>query len=298
MNGFLNGDFLPEIHVGDWFDTVVTWVEDNLGPVLDFIGWFFDPTLYQHISDALIWVPPLVMAVILALLGFALRGWKFGLASLVGMLFIQTLPSGDMWEASMETLTLVVIAAAIALAIAVPLGVLGARSHAASSVIKPLMDFMQTMPAFVYLIPALFFFSIGATAGIVSTIIFALPPGVRLTELGIRQVDTETVEAGHAFGAHPRAILTRIQMPLAMPTVMAGVNQVIMLSLSMVVIAGIVGAGGLGGIIYGGITRLNIGSGFEGGLAVVILAIYLDRLTGALGDRSAVARASKKTGGR
>ncbi len=146
---------------------------------------------------------------------------------------------------------------------------------------------MQTMPAFVYLIPTLFFFSIGVVPGIVSTIVFAMPPGVRLTELGIRQVDKEMVEAGHAFGAPPRQILTRIQIPLAMPTIMAGVNQVIMLSLSMVVIAGIVGAGGLGGEVLSGITRLDLGKGFEAGVSVVILAIYLDRLTAALGARSA-----------
>jgi glycine betaine/proline transport system permease protein len=187
----------------------------------------------------------------------------------------------------------VIVAGVISMFIAIPLGVLAARSGAASKIIKPVMDFMQTLPAFVYLIPALFFFSVGTVPGLVSTIIFAMPPGVRLTELGIRQVDSEMVEAGHAFGTRPSRILTRIQIPLAMPTIMAGVNQVIMLSLSMVVIAGMVGAGGLGGVVYGAVTQLNVGKGFAGGLAVVILAIYLDRLTAGLGDRSAVARAAK-----
>jgi glycine betaine/proline transport system permease protein len=178
--------------------------------------------------------------------------------------------------------------------LSVPLGILAARSQVASNLLRPAMDFMQTMPAFVYLIPTLFFWGIGVTPGIVSTIVFAMPPGVRLTELGIRQVDKEMVEAGHAFGAPPGEILRNIQLPLAMPTIMAGVNQVIMLSLSMVVIAGIVGAGGLGGVVYSGITRLDLAKGFEGGLAVTLLAVYLDRVTSALGARSGSARTARK----
>jgi glycine betaine/proline transport system permease protein len=150
------------------------------------------------------------------------------------------------------------------------------------------MDLMQTMPAFVWLVPVVTLFSIGVPAGLVATVIFALPPGVRLTELGIRQVDAEVVEAGHAFGGTPRQILRGIQMPLAMPTVMAGVNQVIMLALSMAVIAGLVGAPGLGSAVVTSISRLDIGLGFEAGLSVVVLAIYLDRITAAVGstDRS------------
>jgi ABC-type proline/glycine betaine transport system permease subunit len=283
----LDSSFLPTVPLGDWFASVVDWINDNLGPVLDFIQWLLEPVLYDNIYGALHWVPPLVMAVLLGLLGLLARGWKFGLATLVGMLLIQTFATAPMWTRAMETLSLVIVASVFAMILAVPLGILAARNSLASSVIRPAMDFMQTMPAFVYLIPTLFFFSIGVVPGIVSTIVFAMPPGVRLTELGIRQVDKEMVEAGHAFGAPPRQILTRIQIPLAMPTIMAGVNQVIMLSLSMVVIAGIVGAGGLGGEVLSGITRLDLGKGFEAGVSVVILAIYLDRLTAALGARSA-----------
>jgi ABC-type proline/glycine betaine transport system permease subunit len=178
--------------------------------------------------------------------------------------------------------------------LSIPLGILAARSRIASAVLRPVMDLVQTMPAFVYLIPTLFFWGIGVTPGVVATIVFAMAPGVRLTELGIRQVDKEMVEAGHAFGARPGEILRGIQLPLALPTIMAGVNQVIMLSLSMVVIAGIVGAGGLGGVVYSGITRLDLGRGFEGGLGVVILAIFLDRVTAALGDRGAARRPARK----
>lgn len=281
---------LPRIPIGQWFSNVVDWIDDNLGFLLDFIGTIIR-FLVDNIADGLIWVPPIVLALVLALLGGLIRSWSFAVAALLGFLLIQSM---NIWEPAMDTLALVIVASFFAMLVAVPLGILAARSEAASSIIRPIMDLMQTMPAFVYLIPALFFFSIGIVPGVVSTIVFAMPPGVRLTELGIRQVDAEVVEAGHAFGASPVEILRKIQIPLAMPTIMAGVNQVIMLALSMVVIAGMVGAGGLGAIVYRGVTRLQLGEGFEGGLAVVILAIFLDRVTASLSDRSKVARAQQK----
>ena len=192
--------------------------------------------------------------------------------------------SMDQWETMVQTMALVLVATVFAVAIAVPLGVLAALNSTVSALVKPIMDFMQTMPAFVYLIPAVTFFSIGVVPGIFATIIFALPPGVRMTELGIRQVDTETVEAGEAFGATRGQILRGIQLPLAVPTIMAGVNQVIMLSLSMAVIAGMVGADGLGKEVVQAISTQNLALGVEAGLAVVILAVFLDRLTAALGN--------------
>ena len=275
---------IPSIPVGSWFASLVDWINNHFGPLLDFIDWLLRPVLYDNIDAALLWVPPLAMAFILAALGAVARSWRFGLGALAGLLLIQSM---NLWDEAMDTLSLVLIAAAIAMLFSLPLGILAARSTVTSAALRPMLDLMQTMPAFVYLIPTLFFWGIGVTPGIVSTIVFAMPPGVRLTELGIRQVDKEMVEAGHAFGARPVDILRNIQLPLAMPTIMAGVNQVIMLSLSMVVIAGIVGAGGLGGVVYSGITRLNLGLGFEGGLAVVILAVYLDRVTSGLGARRA-----------
>ncbi|WP_316294219.1 ABC transporter permease, partial [Clavibacter michiganensis] len=151
------------------------------------------------------------------------------------------------------------------------------------SVVKPVLDFMQTMPALVYLIPAIVFFSIGVVPGLVATVIFALPPGVRFAELGIRGVDSETVEAGQAFGATPGQILRGIQLPLAMPTIMAGVNQVIMLALSMAVIAGMAGADGLGKEVVQALSTVNLAKGVEAGLSVVIIAVFLDRMTAALG---------------
>jgi glycine betaine/proline transport system permease protein len=285
----LDADLIPRIPVGGWFEDLVTWITVHLSGLLAVIKTVLQ-TLDDWLADGLTAVPPLVMVLIFAVLALLLRGWQLAVFTVIGMLLIQSM---RYWKDAMDTLSLVIVAGVISMIIAIPLGVLAARSGAASKIIKPVMDFMQTLPAFVYLIPALFFFSVGTVPGLVSTIIFAMPPGVRLTELGIRQVDSEMVEAGHAFGTRPSRILTRIQIPLAMPTIMAGVNQVIMLSLSMVVIAGMVGAGGLGGVVYGAVTQLNVGKGFAGGLAVVILAIYLDRLTAGLGDRSAVARAAK-----
>jgi glycine betaine/proline transport system permease protein len=179
---------------------------------------------------------------------------------------------------------MVFFAALVALAIGIPLGIAAARWDHVSRAVRPVMDLMQTMPAFVWLVPVVTLFSIGVPAGLVATVIFALPPGVRLTELGIRQVDPEVVEAGHAFGSSSGQILRGIQLPLAMPTVMAGVNQVIMLALSMAVIAGLVGGGGLGSEVTTSISRLDIGLGFEAGLSVVVLAIYLDRVTAAVGS--------------
>jgi len=181
-----------------------------------------------------------------------------------------------------QTMALVISASIIALLIGIPLGIWASRSDRAESVIRPILDFMQTMPAFVYLIPAILFFGVGNVPGIVATVIFALPPAVRLTNLGIRGVQEDVVEASIAFGSTKRQLLYKVQIPLAMPTILAGVNQVIMLSLSMVVIASMVGAGGLGQAVYRGILKADVGLGFEAGLGIVILAIILDRLTQSL----------------
>lgn len=277
------------IKIGAWFDSLVNWLTDNVDPLFSFItdvlGWFVDA-----LTSAFQWLPALVFALILGLLGWAARGLKFGLFSFFSLALIVQM---GQWKDAMSTLALVLVASFIAVVIAIPVGIAAARSSKVSSVVKPILDFMQTLPAFVYLIPAIFFFGVGSVPGVVATVVFSLPPGVRLTELGIRQVDREMVEAGEAFGAPPAKILARIQFPLALPTIMAGVNQVIMLSLSMVVIAGMVGAGGLGGTVYQAISTLSVPIGFQGGLAVVILAVYLDRLTASLGTRSPVARAQK-----
>lgn len=211
---------------------------------------------------------------------FKKEGLKMGagLASFVVIGFLLIYLMGY-WKDAIHTTTLVLVATFISLLLGIPLGILSARNKTADMIIRPILDFMQTMPAFVYLIPAIFFFSVGNTPGIIATVIFSLPPAVRLTSLGIKNVSSDVVEAGHAFGATEDQILYKIQLPLAMPTILTGVNQVILLSLSMVVIASMVGARGLGSIVYQGIQQNDIAKGFESGLGIVILAIILDRIT-------------------
>jgi len=268
------------IPVGSWAKVGVDWVRDNLSGLLDAIAWIVR-LLVDTLTDVLVSTPIPVAIVIAALIGWVVRSWQLALGTLVTFTLIVGMAQ---WTASMQTLSLVLVATVIAVAISVPLGIWSARNARVRSILKPILDFMQTMPAFVYLIPAITFFSIGVVPGLVSTVIFALPPGVRLTELGIRGVDSETVEAGHAFGAKPGQILRGIQLPLAMPTIMAGVNQVIMLALSMAVVAGIVGADGLGKEVVSAISTVNLAKGVEAGLSVVIIAVYLDRVTAALGN--------------
>ena len=271
---------MPRLPIGDWIDAGIDWLKDN-------VSWLFDlfttvmNFLVGNLTDLLLLAPALVMIVVFAAIALLVRSWKLSLATLIGFAVVVSM---EQWETMMQTMALVLVATVFAVAIAVPLGILAAVSSTVSAIVKPVMDFMQTMPAFVYLIPAVTFFSIGVVPGIFSTIIFALPPGVRMTELGIRQVDGETVEAGEAFGATRGQILRGIQLPLAIPTIMAGVNQVIMLSLSMAVVAGMVGADGLGKEVVQAISTQNLPLGVEAGLGVVVLAVYLDRLTAALGS--------------
>ncbi|MCD7441971.1 ABC transporter permease/substrate binding protein [Streptomyces lincolnensis] len=289
---------MPRIPLGDWVNDTVDWLLTHLTWLFDFLKSVFTGT-FDGI-DAVLQAPePLLLAGIFAVIAFWLRGTAAGLLTFVGFAFIDSL---ELWEDAMTTLSLVLVATIIALVISVPVGIWAARSNRVSGLVRPVLDFMQTLPAMVYLIPAILFFGSGASAGIVATLIFALPPGVRMTELGIRQVDKELVEAAEAFGTTPRDTLLRVQLPLALPTVMAGVNQVIMLGLSMAAIAGMVGTGGLGGRVNEAIGQLDVGLGSEAGVAIVILAIYLDRMTSSLGTqvsplgRRAAAKARAATG--
>jgi glycine betaine/proline transport system substrate-binding protein len=270
---------VPRIPLGDWVNDTVNWLLNHMAWLFDFFKTVFTGT-YDGINAVLQAPQPLLLAGIFAVLAFWLRGTLAGVLTFVGFAFIDSL---ELWEDAMVTLSLVLVATIIALVISVPVGIWAARSNRVSGFVRPILDFMQTLPAMIYLIPAILFFGTGASAGIVATLIFALAPGVRMTELGIRQVDKELVEAADAFGTAPRDTLLRIQLPLALPTVMAGVNQVIMLGLSMAAIAGMVGTGGLGGDVNEAIGQLNVGLGSEAGVAIVILAIYLDRMTSALG---------------
>jgi glycine betaine/proline transport system permease protein len=200
-----------------------------------------------------------------------------------------------LWTPTMETLALVITSVVISLLIALPIGVWASKNDIVERVVRPILDFMQTLPAFVYLIPAVLFFKLGEVPGVIATLIFAMPPAVRLTNLGIRQVPKEIREAAVSFGSTPAQMLWKAELPVAMPTILAGINQTIMLALSMVVITGMIGAGGLGNEVLKGITQLRIGLGFESGISIVILAIFLDRVTQALGDHR-VARSQGKQG--
>ncbi|GAA1198469.1 ABC transporter permease/substrate binding protein [Streptomyces hebeiensis] len=290
---------MPRIPLGDWVDSVVDFLQLHL-------GWLFDAAssvvsgMYDGINAVLSAPEPLLLAGIFAILAWWLSSLSAGVFSFLGFALIDSI---ELWDAAMETLSLVMVATIVILVIAVPLGIWAARSKTVSAIVRPVLDLMQTMPAMVYLIPGVVFFGLGAVPGIIATIIFALPPGVRMTELGIRQVDKELVEAAEAFGTTPKNTLLRVQLPLALQTIMAGVNQVIMLGLSMVVIAGMVGGGGLGGAVYRALGNIDIGLGFEAGVSVVILAMYLDRITGALSlqaspvGRRALAKAKEMAGG-
>ncbi|GAA1295512.1 MULTISPECIES: ABC transporter permease [Brachybacterium] len=273
-------NFIPRIPIGEWAESGIDWLTDNVAGLFDVISAIFN-FLVGNLTYGLTALEPLVMIVILALIAWVVRSWQLAIGTAITFLIVLSM---EQWVHMMETMALVLVATVVAVVIAVPVGILAASNRAVSSVVRPIMDFMQTMPAFVYLIPAVTFFSIGVVPGMVATIIFALPPGVRMTELGIRQVDGETVEAGEAFGASSWQILRGIQLPLAVPTIMAGVNQVIMLALSMGVIAGMIGAPGLGKEVVAAISSLDLALGVEAGLGVVILAVYLDRITAALGD--------------
>ncbi|MCA1217207.1 ABC transporter permease/substrate binding protein [Streptomyces sp. 8L] len=272
---------MPRLHLGDWVDSAVNWLQNNLSWLFDAVSWLVNH-LYSWIFDVLSAPQPLLLAGIFAVIAWWLRSLSAGVLAFIGFALIDSI---ELWDHSMQTLSLVLVATVLTLVIGVPLGIWAARSKTVSQIFRPVLDFMQTMPAMVYLIPGVIFFGVGVVPGIIATIVFALPPGVRMTELGIRQVDEELVEAADAFGTPPRQTLLRVQLPLAMQTIMAGVTQNVMLGLSMVVIAGMVGGGGLGGDVFQAIGNVNIGLGFEAGISIVILAIYLDRMTGALGQQ-------------
>jgi glycine betaine/proline transport system permease protein len=266
---------IPEIPLAEWTTTAVDWITDSF-------EWFFDPlkeviaAFVGALEAAFTALPALLMVAVLAAIAFYLAGWRVGLFTVFGLLFIISL---DLWDYTMQTLALVLAAAAVSLAIGIPIGIIAAKSGAVEAVIRPVLDVAQTMPAFVYLVPIVVLMGLDEPPALIATVVFAMPPAVRLTMLGIQQVPKDTVEAAHAFGATPWQTLLKVELPLSVKSIMAGVNQVIMLSLSMVVIAALAGAGGLGEPVVLGLGQLDVGGAFVGGIGIVILAIMLDRVT-------------------
>ncbi|WP_145333392.1 glycine betaine ABC transporter substrate-binding protein [Paenibacillus xylanexedens] len=266
---------IPKIPLASWIESIVDWMSSSLSGLFkvisvviqEVVGFFSGLFMLPH---------PLLFIAILGVLAFLVGRLPLTLFTVIGFLLVDNL---GYWSQSMDTLGLVITSGLISILVGVPVGIWLAYSKTAARIITPLLDFMQTMPAFVYLLPAVTFFSLGVVPGVIASVIFAIPPTIRLTHLGIKQVSSELVEAADAFGSTSAQKLFKVQLPLALPTVMSGINQTIMLSLSMVVIASMIGAQGIGAEVYRAVTQLQIGKGFEAGLAVVVLAIVLDRFT-------------------
>ncbi|MDW5501311.1 proline/glycine betaine ABC transporter permease [Pseudomonas lundensis] len=268
--------------INRWVDVLVTNYGDMFRKISDTLLW-----AVIHLESLLRATPWWLMLAVVGLLAWhATRRW-LPTVVIVGLLLL--VGTAGMWDKLMQTLALVLVATLLAVIIGIPQGILAARSDRVRAVMMPLMDVMQTMPSFVYLIPVLMLFGLGKVPAILATVIYATPPLIRLTDLGIRQVDKEVMESVTAFGANRWQKLFGVQLPLALPSIMAGINQTTMMSLSMVVVASMIGARGLGEDVLVGIQTLNVGLGLEAGLAIVILAVVIDRITQAYG-RSAVAR--------
>lgn len=271
---------VPEIPLAEGTSWLTDWITDKFSflfdPIQNQFGDFMEWT-----ADQLAAIPPIIVIILVVIGAFFASGKKFGLAAftLLGLLLIY---NQGLWEQLMFTFTLVLIASILSVIIGVPVGILMSKSRIAEAIITPILDFMQTMPAFVYLIPAVAFFSIGMVPGVFASLVFATPPTVRFTNLGIRQVSTELIEASESFGSTGSQKLFKVEMPMAKQTIMAGINQTVMLALSMVVIASMIGAPGLGRDVLSSLQRAEVGTGFVAGLGIVILAIIIDRFTQSL----------------
>ena len=275
------------IPLGQWVDQSVHYLLDHDANTFDAIGRAIE-SFARLIEHGLQAVPMWAMMAFFIALGLWRVGWRFALFATASLLLIY---ATGFWDQMIVTLGLTLSSTLISLVLGVPLGIWTAKNKLVQAIVRPILDLMQTMPAFVYLIPAAMLFGLGRVPGILSTVIFAMPPAVRLTSLGIKHVNREIVEAGQAFGCTPWQLLYKVQFPNALPSIMQGVNQTIMMALSMVIIASMVGAGGLGNDVLASIQRLDIGLGFESGLSVVLLAIILDRITESFGRAPGAAKA-------
>jgi glycine betaine/proline transport system permease protein len=264
-----------KIPFGPWVKVVIDWIQANGRGSIDIVRHSVS-FLIDGLSQLLMWPPPLVVIGLFVAFAWWLHR-SISLAIFVALALLFILDQG-FWGATMETLALVASATLVSVVIGVPLGILAAHRPAVFAVIRPILDIMQTLPTFVYLVPTLVLFGLGVVPGLISTVIFAIPAPIRMTRLGIASVPKQLIEAGQAFGATKAQLLWKVELPSAIPTIMAGINQCIMLSLSMVVIAALVGAGGLGKPVVRALNTVNIAMGFEAGFAIVLLAIVIDRL--------------------
>lgn len=271
------------IPLADWVNIIFEKINFYLSPILRSASVYLE-MLIRWFENVLVWPPPSVIMVGIALLVWWLSNYRLALFTFIGLLVTYGI---GVWDDTMATIALALSGTAVSLIIGIPLGILASQSNIAERIIRPILDFMQTLPSFVYLIPAVMFFGMGKVAALFATMIFAMPPAVRLTNLGIREVSKEMVEAARAFGSSRRQTLFDVQLPLASPTIMAGINQCIMMALAMTVIASMIGAGGLGMVVLRSMQSLDIGMGVVGGLSIVILAVILDRLTESLSKKQA-----------
>ena len=266
---------IPKLPLGEAIEAAIDFLTENFSFITKAVS-----NVVENANEVLVEnlekIPPMVLILLIALLAWRLAGRRIALFSVAGLALIWNL---GLWGATMATISLVIAATLVAISLGIPIGIASALFPLVNRIVLPILDLMQTMPAFVYLIPAIPFFGLGPVSAVFSNVIFAMPPAIRLTDLGIRQVPKELIEAADAFGSSRLQKLLKVQLPLARPTIMAGVNQTIMLSLSMVVIAAMIGAGGLGSEVWKAIQRFKPGMGFEAGLAVVIIAIIFDRIT-------------------
>lgn len=271
-----------KIKIGIYLDIIVKWLVENGSSFFDAVTKGMLGFLLG-IQNFLMWIPWFIIIIVVFILGTYIKNWKIGVAYAFMIFLIGTM---GLWEEMMMTLAIVISSVILSTVIGVPLGIWSAHSTRLSNIINPLLDTMQTMPSFVYLIPAVFFFGMGMVPAVFATIIYATPPSIRLTALAIRGVSKEMLEAAQSFGSSPRQILFKVELPQAFPTIMTGINQTTMMAMSMVVIASMIGAKGLGLNVLHATNRLDIAMGFEAGISIVFLAIIIDRITQGIANKS------------
>ena len=288
--------------IGGAFAAFIDWLKNNFEPVFDAISVVISYTT-GALEEVLLFLPDYAMVLLLAALAWWVASRGVAIFTLIGMALLSEIEISLLgfqfvfgmgyWTMTMQTLALILTASLFSLLVGIPIGIWAAKNDTVDAIVRPILDFMQTMPSFVYLIPAVVLFNLGTVPGVIATFIFATPPCVRLTNLGIRQVSEEAIEAARSFGSTPSQMLFKVELPMALPTILAGVNQTVLLALSMVVVAALIGSDGLGQPVVQGLTQLQIGRGFEGGLGIVILAIFLDRVTQAIGERAGAGEATQ-----